>query len=79
MIGIKRNIITVKDLYDYALLHNYVNSDVNVVLDIINREKYYSETNTTKEHIIGVDTSNTTDFSALVEYSVEDVLNLFST
>ena len=79
MIGIKRNIITVKDLYDYAVLHNYVNSDVNVVLDIINREKYYSETNTTKEHIIGVDTSNTTDFSALVEYSVEDVLNLFST
>lgn len=79
MIGIKRNIITVKDLYDYAVLHNYINSDVNIVLDIINREKYYSETNTTKEHIIGVDTSNTTDFSALVEYSVEDVLNLFST
>lgn len=78
MIGIKRNIITVKDLYDYAVLHNYVNSDVNAVLDIINREKYYSETNTTKEYIIGVDTSNTTDFSSLVEYSVEDVLNLFS-
>ena len=38
-IGIRRNIITVQDLYNYALKHNYVNSDAFIVLEIIKKSK----------------------------------------
>ena len=39
MIGKLQNTITVQQLYEYALLHNYLNADVSVVLDIMNRER----------------------------------------
>lgn len=72
-LGIKRNIITVKDLYDYALQHNLLNSEVSIVLDIVKKAKFISH----KDVSISIDNiSGTIDFGDKVEYSTEDVLNL---
>ena len=74
-IGIRRNIITVQDLYNYALKHNYVNSDAFIVLEIISKEKSLLDTKNTSI------TNNTTvdDFNTSIEYTIEDVFNLLST
>lgn len=71
-LGIKRDIITVKDLYDYASQHNLLNSEVSIVLDIVKRNKFGH-----KEYSVSIDNiSGTIDFGDKVEYSTEDVLNL---
>lgn len=86
MIGLINKTITVKQLYDYALQHNYINADVKVVLDIINRERNpqgdrlgsvndYVEESTVNP----INNTSTIDFNNLVEYTVEDLLLLFST
>lgn len=86
MIGLINKTITVKQLYDYALQHNYINADVKVVLDIINRERNpqgdrlgsvndYVEESTVNP----INNTSTIDFNTLVEYTVEDLLLLFST
>lgn len=74
-IGIRRNIITVQDLYNYALKHDYVNSDAFIVLEIISKEKSLLDTKNTSI------TNNTTidDFNTSIEYTIEDVFNLLST
>lgn len=72
-LGIKRNIITVKDLYDYASQHNLLNSEVYIVLDIVKKVKFMSH----KDFSVSIDNiSGTIDFGDKVEYSTEDVLNL---
>lgn len=72
-LGIKRNIITVKDLYDYASQHNLLNSEVSIVLDIVKKAKFIGHRNFS----INIDNiSGTIDFGDKVEYSTEDVLNL---
>lgn len=72
-LGIKRNIITVKDLYDYASQHNLLNSEVSIVLDIVKKEKFIGHRNFS----ININNiSGTIDFGDKVEYSTEDVLNL---
>lgn len=86
MIGLINKTITVKQLYDYALQHNYINADAKVVLDIINRERNsqsdrlgsvndYVEESTVNP----INNTSTIDFNTLVEYTVEDLLLLFST
>ena len=72
-LGIKRNIITVKDLYDYASQHNLLNSEVSIVLDIVKKVKFIGH----KDFSVNIDNiSGTIDFGDKVEYSTEDVLNL---
>lgn len=39
MIGKVNKAVTVKQLYDYALQHNYLDADAAIVLGIINRER----------------------------------------
>lgn len=75
MIG---NFITVQQLYEYAVLHNYLKADVHTVLSIINRES----SSVGEEHknlVTPVSSTNTVDFSSLIEYTTEDLLALFST
>ena len=74
-IGKYNKTITVQQLYDYALQHNYLGADVNVVIDIINRENKESNFNKIKS------SSNSTierDFSKIVEYSFEDLIALLT-
>lgn len=80
-IGKYKNTITVQQLYDYALQHNYLGADVNVVIDIINRENKENKEN--KENIFNEikSTDNSTvkrDFSKIVEYSFEDLIALLT-
>lgn len=82
MIGKLQNTITVQQLYDYAVLHNYLNADATIVLDIINREyKSIADTKnfTNINNVNPVDNTSTIDFNKLVHYTYEDVLALFST
>ena len=74
--------ITVKQLYEYALQHNYLNADAKTVLDIINREKvcHKAGDKEIKNILVSpISKSSTVDFSSLVEYSTEDLIALFST
>lgn len=68
--------ITVEQLYNYAIQHNYLHTDANIVLDIINRDRNLE---VQKESIVSpVNNTSTIDFSTLVEYSIEDLLKLLS-
>ena len=81
MIGILNNTITIQQLYDYALKHDYLGADVNVVLDIISRERQ-KENETVllcsdKNNLVTpTDNTSTIDFSKIKHYTVEDLLNL---
>lgn len=75
------NYITVQQLYDYAALHNYINTDVMVVLDIINRERNSqkkADKNNEENIIKPVNNTSAIDFSTLKEYSINDLLTLLS-
>lgn len=80
MIG---NFVTVQQLYDYAVQHDYLKADVYTVLDIINREE--NSVSDVGCNVIDnipvspIGNSGTVDFSTLVEYTTEDLLALFST
>ena len=78
MIG---NFVTVQQLYDYAVQHNYLKADAYTVLDIINREG--NSVNTVGDNINipvnPIGNSSAVDFSSLIEYTTEDLLALFST
>ena len=79
MIG---NFVTVQQLYDYAVQHDYLKADAYTVLDIINREGNAIGDvgcNDLKIPVNPVGNSSTVDFSTLVEYTTEDLLALFST
>ena len=79
MIG---NFVTVQQLYDYAVQHDYLKADAYTVLDIINREGNFIGDvgcNVIDIPVNPVGNSNTVDFSTLVEYTTEDLLALFST
>lgn len=79
MIG---NFVTVQQLYDYAVQHDYLKADAYTVLDIISREgfqhKFVGDVNNTIP-INPIGNSSAVDFSTLVEYTTEDLLALFST
>ena len=77
-LGIKKSIITVQDLYDYALLNGYTNSEASIVLSIISRERN-SCGEKRKSSVSPVSNTGTIDFGTLVEYTTEDVMALFST
>lgn len=82
MIGKLQNSITIQQLYDYAVQHNYLNTEVSIVLDIISRESIKGESIrlvNNKSLISPASNIDTIDFSGKVEYTIEDVLTLFST
>ena len=79
MIG---NFVTVQQLYDYAVQHDYLKADAYTVLDIISREGL------DEGNLVGcnvtlpinpIGKSSAVDFSTLVEYTTEDLLTLLST
>jgi len=83
VIGKVNRAITVKQLYDYALQHNYIDTDAKIVLDIIDRER----NNVNIEHdrhnkhdnlVSPINNTSTIDFNNLVEYSINDLLTLLS-
>ena len=80
MIG---NFVTVQQLYDYAVQHNYLKADAYTVLDIINREgNSKGDVGCNVINNIPIDpigNSSAVDFATLVEYTTEDLLALFST
>ena len=79
MIG---NFVTVQQLYDYAVQHNYLKADAYTVLDIINREGNSIGNvgcNVIDIPVSPIGNSSAVDFSTLVEYTTEDLLALFST
>lgn len=76
-LGIKNKIVTVQQVYDYALMHNYTNADITVVLDIINRERN-SSGKELESIVTPINNTSTTDFSELIEYSIEDLIKLLS-
>lgn len=67
-LGKYRNVITVQQLYDYALQHNYLGAEASIVLDIINKENFKKFS----------DNSITTDFLNKIEYTYDDLITLFS-
>lgn len=84
MIGIARNIVTVQKLYDYAVLHNYLNTDVKIVLDIISREQTIDREVVSKSRdfnkdsiINSADNTNTIEFTNH-HYTIQEVMELFS-
>ena len=79
MIG---NSVTVQQLYDYAVQHDYLKADAYTVLDIINREgnsKGDVGCNDINIPVNPIGNSSAVDFSTLIEYTTEDLLALFST
>lgn len=79
MIG---NFVTVQQLYDYAVQHNYLKADAYTVLDIISREGNSIDDvgyNVINIPVNPIGNSSAVDFSTLVEYTTEDLLALFST
>lgn len=83
MISKLQNTITVQQLYDYAVKHNYLNADATIVLDIINREsngKWMNIGIVGNENLVSpINNTSTINFNTLVEYTVNDLLTLFST
>ena len=78
MIGKLQNSITVRKLYKYALEHNYLDTEVHIVLDIINRERN-NKSSLAIVQSTPTNTTSTIDFNTLVEYSIEDLLTLLNT
>lgn len=80
MIGIVSNTITVQQLYDYALQHNYLGADAEIVLDIIRRDISHNISNNINIPEISPlnDNISTIDFDNLVEYSINDLITLLS-
>lgn len=80
-LGIKRRIISVKELYEYAIKHNLLYSEASIVLDIINRERNPDRVELGKKESIVSPTNNTDiiDFGTHIEYTYEEVLALLST
>ena len=80
MIGKASRAITVKQLYNYAQEHNYLDADTEIVLDIIRKDTNYNVSYNI--HNSKLCTSNDTlcvpDFDNLIEYSIEDLLKLLS-
>lgn len=81
MISKLQNTITVQQLYDYAVQHNYLNADVTIVLDIINRESnsdVICQSSYKESFVNPINDASTIDFSTLVEYTIDDLLTLLS-
>lgn len=82
MIGKLSSSITVQQLYDYALQHNYLDADTKIVLDIINRERssvgIIEHLNTKSNLVTPANNTSTIDFNNLIEYSINDLLTLLS-
>jgi hypothetical protein len=79
MIG---NFVTVQQLYDYAVQHDYLKADAYTVLGIINREGNSIGDvgcNVIDIPVSPIGNSSAVDFSTLVEYTTEDLLALLST
>jgi hypothetical protein len=74
--------VTVRQLYDYALQHNYLDYEVRIVLGIINRER--SSVGIMEDLIIDnnlvtpANNTSTIDFNNMVDYSIDDLLTLLS-
>lgn len=62
--------ITVRELYDYAFNHFLLNEDVEVVLNKISKE--------TIQQSIPIEQRSSSKWDTLVEYTYEDVIELFS-
>lgn len=62
--------ITVHELYDYAFNHFLLNEDVEVVLNKISKE--------TIQQSIPIEQRSSSKWDTLVEYTYEDVIELFS-
>lgn len=77
-IGKYNKTITVQQLYDYALQHNYLGADVNVVIDIINRENKENKESNFNEIKSSSNSITERDFSKIVEYSFEDLIALLT-
>lgn len=67
--------MTVKQLYEYATKHNYLDKDVYTVIDIIDRDINF---NPIKDTSTSYSNSNTVDFNTLIEYSIDDLLYLLN-
>lgn len=82
MIGKVNKAVTVKQLYNYALQHNYLDADATIVLGIINRERNsvgIIEYSTIDNNLVTpTNNTSTIDFNNLVEYSINDLLTLLS-
>lgn len=93
MIGLANKIVTVQQLYNYALEHNLLGADCTIVLDIINRERNpivvkvinSSKVNSKNDscvfqesNVSPANNTSTIDFSKIMHYTVEDLLNLLS-
>lgn len=76
MIGIINKVTTVQQLYEYAVKHNYLEADANIVLDIINREERDNVKLRHNNLSTSINSTNTVDFSKIEHYTVEDLLNL---
>lgn len=62
--------ITVRELYDYAFNHFLLNESVEVVLNKISKE--------TIQQSIPIEQGSSSKWDTLVEYTYEDVIELFS-
>lgn len=62
--------ITVHELYDYAFNHFLLNENVEVVLNKISKE--------TIQQSIPIEQRSSSKWDTLVEYTYEDVIELFS-
>ena len=62
--------ITVRELYDYAFNHFLLNEDVEVVLNKISKE--------TIQQSIPIEQASSSKWDTLVEYTYEDVIELFA-
>lgn len=82
MIGKVNKAVTVKQLYDYALQHNYLDADARIVLGIINRERssvgIIEHLTIDNNLVTPANNTSTIDFNNLVEYSINDLLTLLS-
>lgn len=71
------NKISVKELYNYSVQHNCIESEVNIVLNRMRREgnlfRHFVDST-----ISPVNSMGTIDFGDKIEYSTQDVLNLLS-
>lgn len=62
--------ITVRELYDYAFNHFLLNENIEVVLNKISKE--------TIQQSIPIEQGSSSKWDTLVEYTYEDVIELFS-
>ena len=77
-LGIKNKPLTVKDVYYYALNNRLLDSDVYAVLDIISRERNLSVSRYGESIVNPTNNTSTPNFGDKIEYTTEDVLNLFT-